>query len=187
MNQRAGNCFREKALNLPNTSLIMWIEKMSDIRLILGSCVEQTVDVVVNAANDMLLAGGGICGAIFRKAGKTELTNACNKINRPIKTGHSVITPAFNIENAKAIIHAVGPDFAVEPKAFDKLYDAYYSALVIAKENLWLKAKEKILENVKLRVLLLLVRKVFILVDRLKKYQRILISLLPCGKRGNFR
>ena len=42
---------------------------MSRIELIHGSCADQTVDVVVNAANDGLWAGGGICGVIFRKAG----------------------------------------------------------------------------------------------------------------------
>jgi O-acetyl-ADP-ribose deacetylase (regulator of RNase III) len=42
---------------------------MSKIELINASCADQEVDVVVNAANDGLWAGGGICGVIFRKAG----------------------------------------------------------------------------------------------------------------------
>ena len=41
---------------------------MSSIKLINSSCADQTVDVVVNAANDGLWAGGGICGVIFKKA-----------------------------------------------------------------------------------------------------------------------
>ena len=40
---------------------------MSRINLINGSCTDQTVDAVVNAANDGLWAGGGICGVIFKK------------------------------------------------------------------------------------------------------------------------
>ena len=47
---------------------------MSKIELIYGSCADQVADVVVNAANDGLWAGGGICGVIFRKAGMQELT-----------------------------------------------------------------------------------------------------------------
>lgn len=108
---------------------------MSKIELINASCADQEVDVVVNAANDGLWAGGGICGVIFRKAGMTELTNACRKYKTPLNDGDAVITPAFNLKNAKAIIHAVGPNFAVTPKAFKELYDAYYNSLKVLMEN----------------------------------------------------
>ena len=108
---------------------------MQEIVLIKGSCVNQNADVVVNAANDLLLHGGGICDVIFKKAGIPELTDACSKIKTPLKDGDAVITPAFNMENAKAIIHAVGPDFRFKPKAFKELYEAYYNSLVVLKEN----------------------------------------------------
>ena len=49
---------------------------MSKIVLINGSCADQHVDAVVNAANDGLWAGGGICGVIFKKAGMAALTAA---------------------------------------------------------------------------------------------------------------
>ncbi len=91
---------------------------MSKIELINASCADQEVDVVVNAANGGLWAGGGICGVIFRKAGMSELTGACSKYKTPLHDGDAVITPAFNMKNAKAIIHAVGPDFAVRLCAF---------------------------------------------------------------------
>ena len=108
---------------------------MSKFELINASCADQTVDAVVNAANDGLWAGGGICGVIFRKAGMSELTEACSKYKTPLNDGDAVITPAFKMTNAKAIIHAVGPNFAVTPTAFKELFDAYYNSLVVLKDN----------------------------------------------------
>ena len=108
---------------------------MSKIELIQGSCADQEADVIVNAANSGLWEGGGICGAIFKKAGSKELTAACAKHKTPIKDGGAVITPAFNIKNAKAIIHAVGPNFSRTPKAFKELFDAYYNSLKVMMEN----------------------------------------------------
>lgn len=108
---------------------------MSKIELIHGSCADQHADVIVNAANSSLWAGGGICGVIFRKAGERELTEACGKYKTPLNDGDAVITPAFNLTNAKAIIHAVGPNFAVTPTAFKALFDAYYNSLVVLKDN----------------------------------------------------
>lgn len=103
--------------------------------LINDSCANQEVDVVVNAANKYLAQGGGICGVIFSKAGEDELADACKKYKTPLKDGEAVITPSFGIKNAKAIIHAVGPDFSVTPKAFKELYEAYYNSLMVLKEN----------------------------------------------------
>lgn len=108
---------------------------MSKIELLNASCADQNVDAVVNASNDGLWAGGGICGVIFRKAGITELTNACSKYQTPLKDGSAVITPAFNMKNAKFIIHAVGPNFSVTPTAFNKLFEAYYNSLCVLMEN----------------------------------------------------
>ena len=108
---------------------------MSSWKIINASCVEQNVDAIVNASNKYLVAGGGVCGAIFQKAGYKELREACEKIETPLQDGDAVITPAFKIENAKAIIHAVGPNFGMTPKAYDKLKEAYYNSLVVLKEN----------------------------------------------------
>ena len=108
---------------------------MSKIVLINASCADQMVDAVVNAANANLWAGGGICGVIFEKAGITKLTIACDKYKTPLKDGSAVITPAFQMTNAKAIIHAVGPDFRRTPAAFKELFDAYYNSLCVLKDN----------------------------------------------------
>ena len=108
---------------------------MSRIFLVNGSCADQSVDAVVNAANNRLWAGGGICGVIFKKAGIGALTAACSKYQTPLKDGSAVITPAFQFKNATHIIHAVGPDFSRTPTAFKELFDAYYNSLVVLKDN----------------------------------------------------
>ena len=91
-------------------------------------------DAIVNAANESLLAGGGVCGVIFAAAGMSELQAACNVIGH-CDTGSAVITPAFKLD-AKYIIHAVGPVWYDgdhgEPQ---KLYGAYRRSLELAVEN----------------------------------------------------
>lgn len=77
------------------------------LRIISADITTLKVDAIVNAANTQLLAGGGVCGAIFRAAGYRELQAACNKL-APIQTGEAVITPGFNLP-AKFIIHTAGP------------------------------------------------------------------------------
>lgn len=92
------------------------------------------VDAIVNAANEELCEGGGVCGAIFREAGSAELTKACSAIGG-CKTGNAVITQGFKLPS-KYIIHAVGPVWhggdQNEPKL---LYSAYKQSLLLAKEN----------------------------------------------------
>ena len=107
---------------------------MSKIELINDSCIEQEVDAIVNAANGYMAHGGGIARAILLKAG-LELNEACRKYDLPIDDGEVIVTPAFNIKNAKIIIHAVGPDFGRTPEAFDKLFNAYYNSLIALKKN----------------------------------------------------
>lgn len=88
------------------------------------------VGAVVNAANEDLAAGGGVCGAIFRAAGP-GLQAACVKV-APCATGEARITSAFNI-NAEHIIHAVGPKFrANSAEERELLAAAYTSALQLA-------------------------------------------------------
>lgn len=91
-------------------------------------------DVIVNAANSALQAGGGVCGVIFSAAGRDELQAACDAIGH-CDTGSAVITPAFHL-GAKYIIHAVGPIWYGgnngEPQ---KLYGAYRRSLELAVEN----------------------------------------------------
>ena len=108
---------------------------MSKITLLNASCADQVADAVVNAANNGLWAGGGICGVIFKMAGMAALTAACKQYKTPLKDGSAVITPAINITNAKYIIHAVGPNFSITPNAFKELFDAYYNSLHVLMDN----------------------------------------------------
>lgn len=105
---------------------------MIEIRKI--SITDLDTDAVVNAANEGLWAGSGVCGAIFDAAGYAELEAACDKIGH-CDTGSAVITPGFHLK-AKYIIHAVGPVWAGGDNDEEKLlYGAYYRSLELAKEN----------------------------------------------------
>ena len=103
-----------------------------DIRWI--SITELDTDIIVNAANAGLQAGGGVCGAIFQAAGYSELQKACNQIGH-CETGHAVITPGFHLE-AKYVVHAVGPVWHGgthnEPQL---LYSCYWESLRLAREH----------------------------------------------------
>ena len=102
-----------------------------DIRLI--DITELDTDMIVNAANAGLQAGGGVCGAIFRAAGYMEMQNACNQIGH-CDTGFAVITPGFHLK-AKYVVHAVGPIWyggtQNEPQM---LYSCYRESLRLAQK-----------------------------------------------------
>lgn len=63
------------------------------------------------------------------------MTAACAKYKTPLKDGAAVITPAFQMINAKHIIHTVGSNFSVTPTAFKELFDAYYNSLYVLMDN----------------------------------------------------
>lgn len=76
------------------------------VEMILGDITTVKADAIVNAANEGLVRGGGVCGAIFRGAGK-KLDAACRMIGH-CDTGDAVMTPGFDLP-ADYIIHTVGP------------------------------------------------------------------------------
>ena len=80
---------------------------MSQIVIQKISITDLATDAIVNAANSGLLAGSGVCGAIFKAAGYRQLQDACDRYGY-CPTGSAVITPGFNLK-AKYVIHAVGP------------------------------------------------------------------------------
>ena len=79
---------------------------MDRLSVVAADITTLDVDAIVNAANENLLRGGGVCGAIFRAAGP-ELDAACS-VHAPCPTGEARVTPGF-ASKARWIIHAVGP------------------------------------------------------------------------------
>ena len=107
---------------------------MSTLEIRKIGITELDTDAIVNAANDGLWAGSGVCGAIFRAAGHDKLQAACDRISH-CDTGSAVITPGFDLK-AKYIIHAVGPRWSGGNRGEPKLlYGAYRRSLELAVEN----------------------------------------------------
>lgn len=101
-------------------------------RAVLADITTLEVDAIVNAANDQLAPGGGVCGAIHRAAGP-ELAEACAALG-PCPVGDARVTPGFDLP-ARLVIHAVGPRWLGgdngEP---EQLARAYRSAFHLAHE-----------------------------------------------------
>ena len=104
---------------------------INKIKIEIGNIVDYNVDAIVNSANIWLLAGSGVCGAIFKAAGRFELQEECNKYNG-CETGKAVITNGYNLKS-KYIIHAVGPRYTDDNDAV-LLESTYKSILDLSKE-----------------------------------------------------
>lgn len=103
---------------------------LNQIEILKKGITEISADVIVNAANEWLKEGSGVCGAIFKAAGSKELTKACSKIGH-CDTGKAVITPGFH-SRAKYIIHTVGPIYNGKSYQQKQLFDCYYNSLSLA-------------------------------------------------------
>mgnify|MGYP003438151095 CR=1 FL=1 len=67
------------------------------VKILVGNIVDQETDAIVNSANEMLIAGGGVCGAIHRAAGR-KLEEATKKLNG-CNTGDAKYTDGFDLKS----------------------------------------------------------------------------------------
>jgi len=103
----------------------------TELELIQGDLTEQDTDAIVNAANEHLILGGGVAGAI-RKKGGSIIQEECNKIGGTF-VGGAVITSGGNLK-AKHVIHAVGPRMG-EGNEDEKLKNSTLNSLKVADQN----------------------------------------------------
>ena len=103
------------------------------ISVIEGDITKQAVEAIVNAANNALLPGGGVCGAIHRAAGP-DLAEECLMWGG-CATGDAKITKGYNLP-ARWVIHTVGPVWYDGKSGEDEsLARCYRSCLALAERH----------------------------------------------------
>lgn len=118
------------------------IDPLQRIHVFVGNITQMRVDAIVNAANESLLGGGGVDGAIHRAAGPRLLEH--NRTLGGCPTGLAKITPSFDLEKQGIlhIIHTVGPVWQADESAGLAnthedvlLASCYHQCLMLAAEH----------------------------------------------------
>eukprot|EP00798_Chlamydomonas_sp_ICE-L_P004004 gene4004-14084_t len=114
------------------------LNDQSSLLLYEGDLTKFSGDAIVNAANERMLGGGGVDGAIHRAAGP-DLVKECKKVAEVSSgvrcpTGEARITGGFKLA-AKHVIHTVGPIYRSAQESAPLLANAYKSSLALANEH----------------------------------------------------
>ncbi|RNA32035.1 Appr-1-p processing [Brachionus plicatilis] len=128
-------------MNLQSSQLISNVQINSNKKSFYCDLLDQQVNTIVNAANNSLILGGGVAGAILSKCGY-KIQEECNGIilkRGDLEVSESVHTSNNGKINANFIIHAVGPrwtDYKDKIECYDDLKATFYNILMYAENKL---------------------------------------------------
>jgi O-acetyl-ADP-ribose deacetylase (regulator of RNase III) len=106
--------------------------KKASISAVIGDIVDQhDCDGIVNSANEYLIAGSGVCGAIHKAAGPA--LEQYTRRYAPLELGGAIASPGFNLAN-RWVIHTRGPRYLQDPEPARYLAQAVRSAIRVAED-----------------------------------------------------
>ena len=106
---------------------------MPTLTAIQGDITSQSVDAIVNAANNAMRGGGGVDGAIHRAGGPEVLADCIKRFPRGLATADAGWTSAGDLP-AQWVIHTVGPNYRAGQQDRELLVSCYRRALEVADE-----------------------------------------------------